>query len=292
MSGPPTGLVLDAGPNSGGVIPTPPPGAGMTEESTLFHAAGVDWHALDSHHMEPDRPAVLMLHHFGGSARSWDAVAAALAPAGVRRVRPDWAGFGDSAPLPPDTAPDDVPGVLAGLVEALDLGRFTLVGHSMGGKIALQYAATRPAGLGRVVLLGPAPPGVDYGFRPPGGAAEVRAKHADPAAGAEIYEDSVGRPLPGEYEQRFLADHARASRAGWDFWCDAHGTFDVSDEYPNVNVPVTVLCGTADTQEPPAVVREETAVALPDCRVWELPGCGHLLPWEAPGAVAAAILDG
>ena len=263
----------------------------MTEGRTV-EAGGVRWHVLDTGPAAGDRPAVLMLHYFGGSGRSWDPVVRELAPAGVRCVRPDWAGFGDSAPLPPDATPADVPGLLAALVEALELGPFTLCGHSMGGKIALQYAATRPAGLRNVVLLGPAPPGVDYGFREPGGAAQVKAKHADPAAGASIYTESVGRELPAEFRARFLADHARASRAGWDFWCDAHGVFDVRGEYPNVNVPVTILTGARDTQEPTAVVRGETAAVLPDARLFEPPGCGHLLPWECPGAVAAALHAG
>ena len=264
-------------------------------EGRRSSAGGVDWHVLDAPEAEARRGlgsggTVLMLHYFGGSARSWDRVVEELEPAGVRCVRPDWAGFGESAPLPAGTSPASVPGVLGALAEELHLGEFALCGHSMGGKIALQFAATRPAGLRRVVLLAPAPPGVDYGFREPGGAAAVKAKHADPAAGAEIYENSVARPLPPACRERFLADHARATRAGWDFWCDAHGVFDVSGEYRNVNVPVSVLTGTADTQEPAAVVRSETAAALPDARVFELPGCGHLLPWECPGVVAAAVL--
>lgn len=257
-------------------------------------ASGVDWHVLDSRSAEA-RPGlrttdtVLMLHYFGGSARSWDRVVRELEPAGVRCVRPDWAGFGESSPLPAGVTPADVPRVLAALIEALELGPFTLCGHSMGGKIALQYAATRPAELERVVLLGPAPPGVDYGFRPPGGAADVKAKHGNQAAGAEIYRDSVARPLPAACRKRFLADHARTSRAGWDFWCDEHGVFDASAELAKVVVPMTILTGAADTQEPTAIVRSETAAALPNAQVFELPGCGHLLPWECPGAVAAAL---
>ena len=259
-------------------------------DARFVDAAGVRWVVLDTHPRGFDGPTALMLHYYGGSARGWDDVTAALAPAGVRCVRPDWAGFGDSGPLPPGATPADVPAVLAGLVAALDLRRFVLVGHSMGGKIALQYAATRPAGLSGVVLLGPAPPGVDYGFREPGGADAVRANWNDPAGAARIYADSHARPLPDSYRERFVEDNARCQQAGWDFWIDQHGRYDVAAEYAKVNVPVTILCGAADTQEPPEVVKSETAAALPDARVYELPGCGHLLPWEAPGAVAAAIV--
>jgi pimeloyl-ACP methyl ester carboxylesterase len=47
---------------------------------------------------------------------------------------------------------------LTRVVEALDLGPFVLVGHSMGGKVSQLVAARRPAGLAGLILIAPAPP--------------------------------------------------------------------------------------------------------------------------------------
>jgi pimeloyl-ACP methyl ester carboxylesterase len=63
-------------------------------------------------------------------------------------IAPDLRGHGDSEqPQPPDYHFDAYVADLAGLVAALDLQHFYLVGHSMGGYIGLQYASTRPAAL-------------------------------------------------------------------------------------------------------------------------------------------------
>jgi len=100
---------------------------------------------------------IVLLHHFGGSARTWDPMIDHLR-AELDCVAPDLRGFGAAhafaGPYTVDQYADDV----ARLVDRLALERFVLVGHSMGGKIALALAARRPAGLASLVLLAPSPP--------------------------------------------------------------------------------------------------------------------------------------
>ena len=87
--------------------------------------------------MTPTRsPAAVLLHHFGGSARTWDAVLAELGD--LDTTAPDLPGFGDAAGAP---GPHTV-AAYADFVEArLPRRSFVLVGHSMGGKVALALAA-------------------------------------------------------------------------------------------------------------------------------------------------------
>jgi len=98
-------------------------------------------------------PALLLLHCFGGSARSWDAFAARLGPT-WRCAAPDMRAFGANHPGGPYAVgnyADDAAALAA------DLGPFLLVGHSMGGKGGVvQSWVTRGAGLtlpGRMMAL-------------------------------------------------------------------------------------------------------------------------------------------
>src|SRR6185503_342342 len=112
---------------------------------------GVTLHYLDWG--PADASPVVLLHGITGHARVWDHLAARLVP--QRRVLAlDQRGHGDSDPAPDDdyrvgTMADDV----AAFAGSLRLGRFALVGHSMGGRIAIKFAADHSAQLERLVII-------------------------------------------------------------------------------------------------------------------------------------------
>ena len=99
----------------------------------------------------------MFLHHFGGSSRAWSEVINQLGD-DYHCVAPDLRGFGDSDAPAANYSIKDYADDVAGLVEVLKLKRYVLIGHSMGGKIALYYAAQKPSGLELLVLLAPSPP--------------------------------------------------------------------------------------------------------------------------------------
>jgi pimeloyl-ACP methyl ester carboxylesterase len=101
----------------------------------------------------PDLPRVVLVH--GGSAHAhwWDFVAPALADR-YHLIALDLRGHGDSQhATPPAYAIDDYVRDLEGLVAALALERFALVGHSLGGVIALTYAGRHTARLTALALV-------------------------------------------------------------------------------------------------------------------------------------------
>ena len=100
------------------------------------------------------RPAVVLLHGFLTSSRTWRSVAPALASGGLHVVTLDLPGSGDAPSLP--GARWDAARVAALVSEAivlLDLDRVTLVGTQMGGSIAAWVASTRPDWLERLVVI-------------------------------------------------------------------------------------------------------------------------------------------
>ena len=105
---------------------------------------------------------VLFIHGNGASATFWEEVMLTLPP-GFRAIAPDMRGYGDTEPLAVDATlglGDMVEDVLS-LVAALDLGRYHLVGHSMGGGIAMKCAIARPADLQSLTLVDSMSP---YGY--------------------------------------------------------------------------------------------------------------------------------
>ncbi len=115
---------------------------------------------------EGPRPMVL-LHGFLGSGRNLSSLARRLVERdpGLSIVAPDLTGHGASPPLPPEADLATVAGDVLATARAAGLaGPVELIGHSMGGKVALEAIRRSPGDVARATLLditpGPIPPGV------------------------------------------------------------------------------------------------------------------------------------
>ena len=102
-----------------------------------------------------DGPPVVLLHGTGNSAGFLLPLLHELH--GVRAIAPDLPGVGLSDPvdLPADRYRETAVAWLDGLLDTLELGATTLVGHSGGGVWALWYALAHPGRVRRLVLIGP-----------------------------------------------------------------------------------------------------------------------------------------
>lgn len=114
-------------------------------------------------------PTLVLLHGFGSSLETFAAWADALS-ADHRIVRYDQPGFGLTGPDPTKDY-SDLRGmaVLSALLDKLGVARATLVGNSMGGRLAWHFAAAHPDRVDRLVLISPdgfASPGFAYGKAP------------------------------------------------------------------------------------------------------------------------------
>ncbi|MCO5994819.1 alpha/beta fold hydrolase [Actinoallomurus rhizosphaericola] len=260
----------------------------MTE--TTITSVPVTGGAIDVRRQGRGGPTLVLLHYWGGSARTWDAVVDRL-PAERDVVRFDQRGWSSSRRLPGPYDLDRLADDVAEVVARLGLERYVLAGHSMGGKVSQLVAARRPSGLAGIALVAPAPP------RPP---AMVTPEYRQVLAHAYDSAENVGQaldhvltavPLDPAVRDAVVRDSLASDADAREEWPLRGIAADVSAAAGRIDVPVLVLAGENDQVEPPSVLREHLLPHLPDARFEVVAKSGHLLPLEAPDAVASALED-
>jgi pimeloyl-ACP methyl ester carboxylesterase len=223
----------------------------------------------------------LALHYWAGSGCEFELLTPLLPP-GSRLLAPDLPGFGDqAAPAGFDYSVASYADWVAAYIEQNKLDDYHLLGHSMGGKIALQVAARRPAGLRGLLLLSPSPPNAEP-ISEADRAASLAA-YGQPAEAEKTFTKITGIPLPEQQHQQVVADNLRTTRAAWEAWLLHGSREDISAQMASIEVPCRLLVGENDRAIPLGVQREQTLPLLPaGTSLVVVPGAGHLLPLEAP----------
>ncbi|HEX7125262.1 MAG TPA: alpha/beta fold hydrolase [Thermodesulfobacteriota bacterium] len=230
---------------------------------------------------DPRAVPLVCIHGAGGAAAMWPQVHVAFRD--ERAVYAlDLPGHGRSAPLDGRITLDRYADTVTGFLDAVGIERAVVVGHSMGGGIALSLALEAPGRVAGLVLvgtgakLGVAPETMDLLERDPDAAVERICRLAyGPAASEAMLARAIAemRKTPSEV----LRADFRACQ-----------TFDVRGRLGEIGIPALVLVGEADVLTPPrfaAFLADHIAGAA----LVVVPGVGHMLPVEAPGAFASAV---
>jgi pimeloyl-ACP methyl ester carboxylesterase len=266
---------------------------------------------------DPGAPAVIFLHGFPESHRTWRHQLPDFAR-DHHVIAPDQRGYvrSDKPTAVADYAPDRIVADLIALADALGVGRFTLVGHDWGGAIAWMAALRHPDRIERLIILNAPHPLI---FQ--------RSLFDDPDQRAasqyitKFRDTSIDRGLIGSGLEHFFATGfaklvtraiAGADKAAYlDEWSEPGAMTAMLNWYrasaiivpapgdtperpawldapfPPVTQPTLVIWGTRDKALLPVQVEGLDAV-VPDLTVVKV-DAGHFVPWEAPEAVNAAI---
>ena len=139
----------------------------LNAPADMIDVAGTRLHVRDSG--PKTAAAVIFLHGFGASLHTWEPWAQTLAK-DLRVIRIDLPGSGLSLPDPTgDYSDKRTLQILLALMDKLGLARTSLVGNSIGGRIAWTFAGTYPERMNKLVLVSPdgfASPGFEYGKKP------------------------------------------------------------------------------------------------------------------------------
>lgn len=241
---------------------------------------GIHLHVSDNGH---GNLAVVFLHCWGGSSRTWDRVLAALPP-GYRTVAIDQRGWGSSEHPSSGFGVADLANDTAGAIEALGLERYILVGHSMGGKTAQFLASRRPKGLVGLVLVAPAPPS------PLNLPEETRVDMSGPNVSevvtAALKQVLTFKPIGREDAELLVSDAVRASPAARTAWPRQTSLEDITSAVGQINVPTLVISGDKDKVDPVETLKRELLPRISGAALQMLPDVGHLSPLEAPKEIA------
>jgi 2-hydroxymuconate-semialdehyde hydrolase len=241
--------------------------------------------ALVHVHELGDGPAVQLLHGSGPGTTGWGAwepVATALAGRHLVVV-PDQAGFGQtSLPGRAPAARALWTAQAASLMEAVGAATYAVVGHSMGGAVALALAAARPDEVTRVVgvsAMGAAmalPPALDrlWGAGPGGARALLELLYADPAL---VTEAAVQRR---EAAMRASSSHSLLFAPPRERW--VRDLQLATAELEAIRCPVLLVHGAHDAITPLREAALPLLDALADVRLHVLGRCGHVPQLEHP----------
>jgi len=118
-----------------------------------FEAHEVDLHGhRAAYRVAGSGPAIVLVHGMLNSSRHWEAVAARLARS-YRVIAPDLIGHGGSATPRGDYSLGAHAASVRDLLATLDIERATIVGHSLGGGVAMQFFYQFPQRTERLVLV-------------------------------------------------------------------------------------------------------------------------------------------
>ncbi len=247
-------------------------------------------------------PPVVLAHGLGASKASFLPTVGALA-AHHRVIAIDLPGFGDSAkPVGPAyDAPYFARAVVA-LLDALDLDRASIVGNSMGGRVALELGLSHAERVDRLVLYAPSlawlrdrpwapllrlvPPQLGLVHPAPRPIVEAIARAVTPGGG-----DGWAAAGLDEFLRSYLDPRGRAAfyAAARNIYLEEpHGPDGFWTRLPSLQPPSLFVWGRHDQLVPLAFARHVRA-ALPGAEHLEL-NCGHVPQLERPKATHDATV--
>ncbi|MEM8556683.1 MAG: alpha/beta fold hydrolase [Bacteroidota bacterium] len=278
----------------------------MATTTTAVSAYTVAYH--DSGLGEGDVPPVLLLHGLGSNLSFWRANIDTLVASGRRVIALDLPGFGKSSKQGVPGTMGDYAATVGGLLDTLGLGAVDLVGHSMGGQIAMTLALAHPERVRRLVLAAPA--GIEeftaeQGLMLKGFMTPERICAAD---SAQIALQTAMNFATWDARHAWIVEERSAVKAAPDFvdYCAANaasiaGMLDgpVADDLHALTAPTLVVFGADDGLIPnqlmrpngtPAAIAEAATQLLPNAEAVLIPDAGHLVMLEQPAAFNARVL--
>ncbi len=238
--------------------------------------------------------AVLLIHGLGSAGELWQRQFPDLTAAGFRPLAPDIRGFGQSS-YPGHWGIPEVLADLKALLDALGIARAHVVGLSMGGVLAQQFALEYPERLDRLVLVS------TFARLRPGSLREWLVSLFRLVQVFTVGPEAQAKTLPGEIfpedeEARLmLQKHIRqADPRAYRAAMIALGPLDNSGRLGEIQAPTLVVTGLADTIVPQKN-QAELAQKIPHSRWLRIPGAGHGLiatHIEAFNPALVAFLEG
>jgi pimeloyl-ACP methyl ester carboxylesterase len=255
--------------------------------------AGSTRYSLYAAHADRPVPSVVLIHGVGMNRTVWAPQIDALT-AHFQVLVYDMPGHGESADQSAEPALAEYATQLAALLDALQIARAHVVGHSMGALVALEFALTYPARTLSVAALNAV-----YDRTPEERAAVMLRASTLETSGADAGVDATiarwfGKPVPTHLEA--AAHDMRALLLGVNpvGYARTYRLFASSDDahvgrLGSLDLPALFLTGEADPNSTPAMSRA-MASATPNGRAQIIAGARHMMNVTDPERVNERLL--
>jgi pimeloyl-ACP methyl ester carboxylesterase len=232
---------------------------------------------------------VLAVHGWFGSARGWGSLPEYLDGSACTYVFMDLRGYGDRKQAGGRFTMEEAASDALALADELGWERFSLIGHSMGGKVAHQVLLQAPHRVRKLVGVSPVPaagvPMDEQTWALFCGAA------GDPGNRAAIIDFTTGSKLTKAFIDQVVRHSLENSVV------EAFGAYllswargDFSGQAANgAAVPVKVIVGETDPALSAAVMKQTWLTYFPDADLEVLANAGHYPMFETPVALATSI---
>jgi pimeloyl-ACP methyl ester carboxylesterase len=232
---------------------------------------------------------VIALHGWFGNQTTYDPIWDALSPEEFTYVFPAYRGYGLSRRLTGEYSIAEIARDVIELADHLRFDRFSLIGHSMGGKAVQRVLADAPDRVRRLVAITPVPAsGVPFDEETKGA---FRSAVNNPDARRGIVSFSVGnRPLSKTWLDRTagipkLPGTPEAFAGYFESWAVG----DFSEEIRGKPTPVKVIVGEFDGALTPELMQATYLAWYPNAELEVMKNAGHYPMDETPVALASSI---
>lgn len=245
--------------------------------------------------------ALILVHGNFASWRWWQPLLEDMPP-GYRAYAPDLRGCGDTEKPNEGYTIEQLAGDLQAFIQALDIPRFHLLGHSMGGAVALQYALHQSRQLLSLVLVAPAPAeGLSTSAEHHFALADLLSSDTlsrwlpTLALHRPIMNRAINHFLPGltestELQSLLVEDALRMSPVALTSFTQALNHWNIQAQLSQITPPVLIVGGAHDPLiHSQALAR--TAEGLPDAQLVIWPDTGHAPQLEHPQHFRELLLN-
>jgi epoxide hydrolase 4 len=248
-------------------------------------------------------PPVVMLHGYPETSRCWEAVATRLN--GYRVIAPDIPGCGRTG-RPPSYDTRTLAGTVAAFMEAVDAPRGAVVGHDLGGAIALALALYRPEAVERLCLVNSPYGELDlrHGWHmllfnipvlPELMFQMTRGREVDFMLGrAAAKKDAFDSEALTEYREAYRS--LERQRSAFQYYRTItrstirrrFARARPAGPRRTIDAPFMVIWGALDPALPVALA-DGIGRRNPNARIEKIPDAGHFVPEESPDEVASLL---
>lgn len=241
----------------------------------------------------PDGLPVVFLHGFPFNRHIWEPQQEPLAHAGFRVVLPDLRGHGRSPSTPEPATMDAMADDVFRLLDRLQAARVALVGHSMGGYVALAMVAQQPDRFAGLVLTNTRAEADDEAGRAARDETVAAVREHGVDVLAERMLEKLLSPATRESEPGLVARldgmiRATPPEGAVNALLGMRDRPDRRDLLPKIKTPTLVVAGADDPITPPDGART-LADAVPGARLEIIPDTAHMTMIEAPDRFTEAL---